>query len=141
MFKQLAPSVIEKMKTDGRIILTVEPGWEMASELHAIPYKINICIGTHMEHIFNCYLYLHTKTIMVSDIKPSSLIADKKNLVDCYIDLAINGIIKFAKMQKKSTIVIDSCIQCIADHLPSYGFKILNIRDYTKSIKGSLTLK
>ena len=141
MFKQLAPSVIEEMKTDGRIILTVKPGWERATELNAIPYKINICIGTQMEHIFNCYLYLGAKTVMISDIEPSSLIADEKGLVDCYINLAIDGIIKFAKMQKKSTVIIDSCIQCIADHLPDYGFKMMNIRDFTKSIKGVLTLR
>jgi len=141
MFKQLAPSVIEELKTDGRIILTVKPGWEKATELHAIPYKINICIETQMEHIFNCYLYLDVKTVMISDIEPSSLIADKKSLVDSYIGLAIDGIIKFAKMQKKSTIIIDSHIQCIADHLPDYGFKIMNIRDFTKSIKGVLTLR
>ena len=141
MFKQLAPSIVEEMRRDGKIVLTVKHGWETSSEMHAIPYKINMCIGDQLEHLFSCYLYSHTNTIAISCIYPSPLIADKKNLIDGYLDLAIDGIIRFTKLNEKRRVIIDSDIKCIVDHLLHYRFKIVDIKNNAKSIMGILTLK
>jgi hypothetical protein len=141
MFKQLSPSAVEKMRAEGKIMLTVLTGWEMVTTLHAVPFKINMCIGNQLDHIFNCYLYSHAKTIVISDIEPSSAIVGKKRVIDGYLDLAIDGIVKYAKMQNAARVLVDSRIKCLADHLPQYGFKIIEVEDNTKSIKGILTLK
>lgn len=144
MFKQLAPSVIEKMKEEGRVVLTVKNGWETSTELNSIPYKINLYIGNQVEHLFNCYLYLqkHGSTILISNIIPSSSVGTQKNIIDGYLYLAIDGLIKFAKTNKKNRIIVDTYIECAADHLPHYGFKLFRGADSpTKSIKGILILK
>lgn len=141
MFKQLAPSAVEKMRTEGRIILTVQTGWEASTNMCAIPYKINICIGDQLDHIFNCYLFLHQKTLVISDITSVSTITADKKVVDGYLDLAIDGIIKFAKIQNATRIIVDSYIKCMADHLPNYGFKIIKTKGDIRTIKGILLLK
>jgi len=142
MFKQLSPAIIEKMKEDGRVILTVKKGWETATSIHAIPYKINLYIGNNMEHLFDCYLQIYGSTIVISDIRSSSIIADKKNLVDGYLYLAINGLMKFAKAHDKNRMIVDTEIKYAADHLPHYGFKLISETDCpTKSIKGIIVLK
>lgn len=144
MFKQLAPAIVEKMKEDGRVVLTVKNGWEATTELNSIPYKINLYIGNKVEHLFDCYLYIqkHGSTILISNITPSPSVGAQKNVIDCYFYLAVDGLIKFAKTYKKNRIIVDTDIECAADHLPHYGFKLFREPDsVTKSIKGMLILK
>jgi hypothetical protein len=142
MFKQLSPSVIEKMKKDGRIILTIKSGWERVTTMSAAPYKINLYIGRQMEHLFNCYLQMYGSTVVVSNIEPSLQATTQKGILDGYLYLAIDGLIKFAKTHDKKRMIVDTTIKCAADHLPHYGFKLFSETDYpTNSIKGILLLK
>ncbi len=141
MFKQLSQSVIEKMKEDGRIMLTVKRGWETATSTNPIPYKINLFIDNQLEHLFNCYLQIYDSAVIISDIIPTPYVSHQKNLIDGYLYIAIDGLVKFAKRQKKKRVVVDTNISCAADHLPHYGFKLFTEEDFpTKSIKGMLTL-
>lgn len=141
MFKQLAPSVVEEMRKDGRIILTAKNGWEKLTSTNSVPYKINLQLGCQMEHLFNCYLQIYDHTIVVSNIESSPSITTQKGMVDGYLDLAIDGIIKFTRLCGKNRIIVDTDIKCAADHLPHYGFKLFSGTGYsTKSIKGILRL-
>ena len=129
------------MKTDGRIVLTVKTGWEMASKMESLPYKINLYMENQTEHLFDCYLQAYGNTIMVSNITPASSISAQKNIIDCYLYLTIDGLIKFAKMHEKSRIIVNTDLKCAADHLPHYGFKLFGAEPTYKSIKGILLLK
>ena len=141
MFKQLSPSIMEKMKTDGRIVLTVKSGWETATEMDALPYKINLYMKNETEHLFNCYLQINVSTIAATNITPSSSISGQKNIIDCCLYLAIDGLVKFAKIHRKNRIIIDTNLRCAADHLPHYGFELFETDTTNRSIKGTLLLK
>lgn len=142
MFKQLSPSVTEELKVDGRVVLTVKSGWETASMINSIPYKINLYIGTDVEHMFNCYLQDYSSTLLASNITPAPAIAAQKSIIDSYLYLAIDGLIHFAKMHDKNRVIVDTTIKCAADHLPHYGFKLFSeTTDNINSIQGILSLK
>ena len=132
---------MEKMRKDGRIILTTKNGWEKATSMNSVPYKINLLLGNQMEHLFNCYLQMYGFTIVISNIEPSFSITTQKSMVDGYLDIAIDGIIKFTRLHGKNRIIVDTKIKYAADHLPHYGFKLFSGADYpTNSIKGILRL-
>jgi hypothetical protein len=142
MFKQLSPSVTEELKGDGRVVLTVKGGWETATMINSIPYKINLYIRTNVEHMFNCYLQDYSSTLLISNITPAPAIAAQKSIIDSYLYIAINGLIQFAKMRDKNRVIVDTTIKCAADHLPHYGFKLFSeTTDNTNSIQGILSLK
>ena len=142
MFKQLSQPVVEKMKTDGRIMLTVKNGWETATSFNPIPYRINLCIENRIEHLFNCYLQIYDTAIIVSDVVLPTDTSLPKSIVDSHLYLAIDGLIKFTKMQKKEMVIIETTLKYAADHLPHYGFKLFSKEYYsTNSIKGILSLR
>lgn len=142
MFKQLSQSVVEKLRNDSRVVLTIKKGWETSTTINSIPYKINLYMGTDVEHMFDCYLLEYGSTLLISNITPAYSIGTQKNIIDSYLYLAIDGLIQFAKMSKKDRVIVSTTIKCAADHLPHYGFKLIyETNDNTNSIQGFLLLK
>lgn len=125
MYKQLSSTAVKELEESGCIILTIKAGWEPGSVRQALPYNINYQIGVDLERIFRCYLHIYEETVEVTNVEPAPMISDQENLVDAYLGIAIQGIVKYAKSLSKSHVVISSRIPSAAEHLADKGFTLV----------------
>ena len=125
MYKQLKLSAVKELEESGLIVLTIKDGWEHSGVRQALPYNINYQIGVDSERIFSCYVHMYGETIEVTNIEPTSIISDHKNLVDAYLGIAIQGVIDYAESMGRSRIIVSSCITSAPEHMADKGFTLV----------------
>jgi len=112
------------MSSRGHISITVKKGWENVITWSSTPGFISYRLGVNTEHIFSCYITRGEKTVQLSNIEPTELIASQKSLVDAYIYVALKGVISLAGNIGAKRLVLDSSIPAIANHMLDMGFNV-----------------
>lgn len=128
MYREIEKNQAAVLAESVEMRFTVKPGWEgsVTALWSSIPCLIIGMIGaSERQLLFDCYHSSYDGNMDISRLKPSDwLNKQEKGLTDFYLRMALETILRHAKRDLISRLLISTDIPSAFEHLIDLGFSL-----------------
>jgi hypothetical protein len=145
MYREIEKSQAVSLAKSVEMKFVVKAGWEGAvtNLWSSIPCHLIGVLGFEQQLLFSCYHSSYDGNMDITNLEPSEwLNKQEKGLIDFYLKMAIETILKHAKTNITNRLLISTEISSAFEHFVDLGFVILPKNPYSSfSVQGYINLR